>query len=85
MPENSERILQEKVYTVEEVAEKLRKSPDWVRREFRHYAGVICSGKPKPGKRPYTTVVIPESVLRRWIREHTERGCPQEITPLCAR
>jgi hypothetical protein len=71
MQENSSEILQEKAYTVNEVATKLRKSPDWVRREFRHYAGVICSGNPKPGKRHYTTLLIPAPVFERWCREHT--------------
>jgi hypothetical protein len=72
MQENSQRILQEENHTVQEVAAQLRKSTDWVRREFRHFAGVICSASPKSGKRLYTTILIPESVLQRWIREHTE-------------
>ena len=61
----------DKFYTVDEVATFLRKSSSWVCREFRDYPGVIRSSRPKPGKHPYVTLLIPESVLRRWIREHT--------------
>jgi len=70
MPENSTGVLQEKLYTVKEVAAILRKSSDWVRREFREYPGIIRSGTFRPGKHQYTTLLIPESVLVRWIREH---------------
>jgi hypothetical protein len=70
MPENSTEVIKGKNYTVREVATFLRKSTDWVRREFRNYPGVIPTGKPKRGKRPYVTLVIPESVLQRWIQEH---------------
>ena len=70
MAENSPGWPQEKNYLVEEVATILRKSTDWVRREFRDYPGVIRSGKQRVGKRPYATHLIPESVLQRWIREH---------------
>jgi|HubBroStandDraft_1064217.scaffolds.fasta_scaffold40796_2 hypothetical protein len=80
MLENSGEKLQEKAYTVKEVATKLRKSPDWVRREFRHYAGVIYSGNPKPGKRRYTTLLIPAPVFEFWIREHTVSIPPDSIT-----
>jgi hypothetical protein len=69
----------EKFYTVHETAKLLRKSPSWVYREFRDYIGVIRSGKPKPGKRPYVTRLIPESVLRRWIREHSAPERAEEI------
>jgi hypothetical protein len=70
MPENSTEVIRKKNYTVQEVAEFLRKSSDWVRREFRDYPGVITTRKPKRGKRPYVTIVIPESVLQRWLQEH---------------
>jgi Helix-turn-helix domain len=70
MPQNSTEVIRQKNYTVQEVAEFLRKSPDWVRREFRYYPGVIATSKPTRGKRPYVTLVIPESVLQRWIQEH---------------
>jgi len=70
MPENSTGVLQEKLYTVREVAAMLRRSCDWIRREFDGYPGVIRSGTPRPGKRQYLTRLIPESVLARWIREH---------------
>jgi len=71
MPEDSTGVLQEKLYTVKEVATSLRRGTDWVRREFRRYSGVIWSGEPRPGKRAYLTLSIPESVLLRWIKEHT--------------
>lgn len=70
MLENSTGVLQEKLYTVKEVAAILRSSCDWVRREFDGYPGVIRSGTPRPGKRQYLTRLIPESVLARWIHEH---------------
>jgi hypothetical protein len=63
--------FEETFYTVDEVCKRLRKSPSWVYREFRDYPGVIRSGRRRPGKRPYVTLLVPESVLRRWIAEHT--------------
>lgn len=68
-------------HTVAEVAQLLRKSSSWVCREFRTYPGVVLSGRARPGKRPYVTLLISEPVLRRWIREHTAPG-PPEKTPL---
>jgi len=65
--------FEEKFHTVDEVCKRLRKSSSWVYREFRNFPGVIRSGKLRPGKRPYVTLLIPEFVLQRWIREHTAR------------
>jgi hypothetical protein len=64
----------EEFYTASEVGKLLRKSSSWVYREFRDCLGVIRLGKAKPGKRPYVTLLIPDSVFRRWIREHTVPG-----------
>jgi hypothetical protein len=72
---------EEKFHTVGEICKLLRKSTSWVSREFRNYPGVIRSGKRRLGKRPYVTLLIPELVLQRWIREHTAAG-PTEKHPL---
>jgi hypothetical protein len=71
LPTSSLTALSEKMFTVGEVSAVLRRSTDWVRREFRSYPGVIRSGGHRPGKRPYFTLVMPQSVLDRWIREHS--------------
>ena len=71
----------ETYHTVAEVGQLLRKSSSWIYREFRDYPGVVQSGKSRPGKRPYVTILISDAVLRRWIREHTASG-PAEKTPL---
>jgi hypothetical protein len=71
MPTNGSTLSEEKRYMLAEVAKYLRRSTSWVSREFRNYPGVIRSGKRRPGKRLYVTLLIPEPVLQRWIREHT--------------
>jgi hypothetical protein len=73
--------IEEQFYTVDELCKLLRKSSSWVYREFRDYPGVVRSGKHRPGKRAYVTLLISEGVLRRWIRDHTA-PCPVEKTPL---
>jgi len=71
----------ETYHTVAEIGQLLRKSSSWVYREFRDYPGVVRSGKHRPGKRSYVTVLISEDVLRRWVRDHTAPG-PAEKSPL---
>jgi hypothetical protein len=76
---DSAATFEAKNHTVDEICNLLRKSSSWVYREFRNYPGVIRSGIRRPGKRPYVTLLIPEPVLQRWIREHT---VPPEKDPL---
>jgi hypothetical protein len=71
MSMNGSTLSEEKRYTVAEVAKHLRRSTSWVSREFRNCPGVIRSGQRRPGKLLYVTLVIPEPVLQRWIRERT--------------
>jgi hypothetical protein len=71
MSADSAATFDVKFYTADEISTLLRKSSCWVYREFRNYPGVIRSGQRRPGKRLYVTLLIPEPVLRRWIREHT--------------
>jgi hypothetical protein len=56
----------EKHYTVAQIAELWGWSDDTVRRTFRHEPGVIAITHPeRRGKRPYSKLSIPESVLAR--------------------
>jgi hypothetical protein len=55
----------EPYYTVAEIAEQWRVSPDTVRRLFENEPGVIVISNSKPGKRPYRTLRIPQSVVDR--------------------
>jgi hypothetical protein len=56
----------EKHYTVAQIAELWGWSDDTVRRTFRHEPGVIAITHPeRRGKRPYSKLSIPESVLLR--------------------
>ncbi len=84
MSVDSAATFEAKYYTVDETRNLLRKSTSWVSREFRNYPGVIRSGKRRPGKRPYATLLIPERVLQRWIQEHTV-PVPPEKGPLLPR
>jgi hypothetical protein len=70
----------ETYHTVAEIGQLLRKSSSWIYREFRDYPGVVRSGKYRPGKRPYVTLLISEAVLRRWIREHTTPGTAEKMS-----
>lgn len=58
-------ILDEHIFTVAEVAERLQVKDDTVRRLFLHEAGVIVICFPRRGRRVYRTIRIPESVLVR--------------------
>lgn len=64
------KIETEKLYTVNEVAEAMRLSDETIRRWFRDEPGVLKHSSPKSRfKRPYTTLLIPDSVFRRvWNR-----------------
>jgi hypothetical protein len=57
----------ERHYSVAEVAELWNLSRDAVRRLFQKEPGVLVIGdaRPKYGRRSYTTLRIPESVLQR--------------------
>ncbi len=55
----------ERHYSVEELTELWGMSDDFVRRLFRHELGVVVFCKPRPGKRVYRTLRIPESVVQR--------------------
>lgn len=56
----------ERHYTVDEIAASLAVSSATVRRMFRDEPGVLrLSVEPKPGRRPYLTIRVPESVLSR--------------------
>jgi hypothetical protein len=58
-------VLEEHVFTVAELAEKLQVKSDTIRRMFLHEPGVIVICFPRKGRRVYRTVRIPESVARR--------------------
>jgi hypothetical protein len=55
----------EKHYTVKELAIEWRLSADVIRRRFLNEPGVIVISNSKPGKRPYRTLRIPQSVVDR--------------------
>jgi hypothetical protein len=57
----------ELVFTVAEVAERLKVNEETVRRLFLHEPGVIVISFPRKGRRVYRTVRIPEDVLQRVI------------------
>jgi hypothetical protein len=58
------------VYTVRDIAELMRLSPQTVTTLFEHEPGVIVLERKQPGKRAYRSIRIPrgvyERVLRRW-------------------
>jgi hypothetical protein len=58
-------LLEETIFTVAEVAERLQVNGDTVRRLFLNEPGVIVICFPRKGRRIYRTVRIPERVLRR--------------------
>lgn len=58
-------ILDEHIFTVAEVAERLQVKDDTVRRLFVNETGVIVICFPRRGRRVYRTIRIPESVLVR--------------------
>jgi hypothetical protein len=58
-------MLEEHIFTVGEIAEKLQVKGDTIRRLFLNEPGVIVICFPRKGKRVYRTVRIPDSVLNR--------------------
>ena len=60
-------VFVERHYTVEEIAELWQLSKDAIRRLFRNEPGVLVLSGPisRVRKRPYKTIRIPESVVRR--------------------
>ena len=64
--------------TPEEVAALLSKSPDYVIKHFKNMAGVIVlgEGSRREGKRlvrRYQPLLIPASVLQKWLAQKTNR------------
>jgi hypothetical protein len=55
----------EPIYTVAEIAEKLKLDTDTVRRLFNREPGVLVICFPTAGKRTYRTLRIPASVFTR--------------------
>lgn len=64
----------ETIYTLAEVAERLKVNDDTVRRMFMKEPGVIVICFPRKGRRLYRTLRIPESVLERVIGRFTAAG-----------
>ena len=58
----------ERFYTVAEISGRLKLSPDKVRRIFHNERGVVVFENRLGGRRRYSTLRIPESVLERVIR-----------------
>jgi len=58
-------VLDERIFTVADVASRLQVKTDTVRRLFLREPGVIVICFPQKGRRVYRTVRIPESVLLR--------------------
>jgi hypothetical protein len=82
MPEN-ERILEERYYTVAEIAKKLNVCRNTVRSLFDDEPGVIRIGHPsrregRQLKRRYSILRIPESVLLRVMQERLVNKRPAE-------
>ena len=61
----------ERHYSVEELAEVWKLSPDFVRRLFLHEPGVVVFHRARSGRRVYRTIRIPESVAARVHRNLT--------------
>lgn len=55
----------EKYYSAKELALQWGVSTDVIRRRFADEPGVIVISNSKPGKRPYRTLRIPQSVIDR--------------------
>jgi hypothetical protein len=67
-------VLDEDVFTVAEVAEKLQVKRDTVRRLFVNEPGVIVISFPRRGRRAYRTLRIPQTVLRRVLTRLTQQS-----------
>ena len=55
----------ERHFSVEELAKLWQVSDDFIRRLFLHEEGVLGFCHPRPGRRVYRTLRIPESVAQR--------------------
>jgi len=55
----------ERHFSVEELAKLWQVSDDFIRRLFLHEEGVLVFCHPRPGRRVYRTLRIPESVAQR--------------------
>jgi DeoR/GlpR family transcriptional regulator of sugar metabolism len=65
--------LNEKLYTVKEVAYLLRCSYDTARRDFLNEEGVLERSNAGARKRLYRQLLIPESVLLRVVRRRERK------------
>ena len=63
--------IQERPYTVQEIAEAWNMSENLVRRLFEKEPGVVIFNTDRPHKRTYKTIRIPESVLLRVHRRNS--------------
>ena len=70
-PTTASPPVNERHYTVREVAETWNMSENLVRRLFENEPGVVIFKKDRPHKRTYKTVRIPESVLLRVHRRNS--------------
>lgn len=66
--------ITEIIFTLAEVAERLKINDDTVRRMFINEPGVIVICFPRRGRRLYRTLRIPERVLERVIARFTTEG-----------
>ena len=68
-PQLSTELLSARYYSVKEISDLLNLSQDSVRKLFQNEPGVLVLGdQSSKYKRRYTTLRIPESVLRRVLR-----------------
>jgi predicted transcriptional regulator len=66
--ESLEKIL-ERHYTIPQIAARLGRTEDFVRKLFEDEPGILKHGdEHRRGKRRYVTIMVPESVLVRKIR-----------------
>jgi len=79
MPEDAPEVFQEKHYKATDLAKVWGLSPDAIRRLFKNEPGVLrhVSNK-QSSKRAYTTLLIPESVVRR---VHARLSIPEQQQP----
>lgn len=59
-------------YTVADLAQRWKLSPDAVRRLFEEEPSILMLGGNRPGKRRYTTLRIPKSVAERVYRRNLQ-------------
>jgi hypothetical protein len=72
----------EQHFSVREIADRLGRSKDTVRRLFKDEPGVVHHGNKRRNKRVYDTLSIPESVLVRVIKRlQSGTSVPAQPTP----